>query len=299
MRDFYQKPCFNYKFIMFLFKKVADLQQYLNTKRKEGNVIGFVPTMGALHEGHLSLIRASKSQSDLTVCSIFVNPTQFNDVSDLEKYPRTIGADIDLLSSADNDILFWPLDTEVYPPGLDTNLELDFGDLATVMEGYFRPGHFDGMAQVVWRLLQIVEPHKLFMGQKDFQQLTIVRNMLQQMQSEIELIMCPIVREDNGLAMSSRNRRLSVEDRSQSTIIYQVLNEAKEKMKQEKPGEISQWAMKKISDCGYKPEYFKIVNGITLQAIDQFKDADLVVACTAVWVGEVRLIDNMILKNQG
>lgn len=296
MRDFYQKHCFNYKFTMFLFKKVEDLQQYLNTKRAEGNVIGFVPTMGALHEGHLSLIRQSKDQCDLTVCSIFVNPTQFNDTSDLEKYPRTIGVDIDLLTSVQTDVLFWPAVEEVYPAGLDTSLNLEFGDLATVMEGRFRPGHFDGMAQVVWRLLCIVEPNHLLMGQKDFQQLTIVRNMLQQMQSNIELIMCPIVREEDGLAMSSRNRRLSTEERNASTIIYRTLLEAKEMLATETPQKISQWAMENIASLGFRPEYFEIVDGYTLQRIDTFEAADLVVACTAAWVGEVRLIDNMILK---
>ena len=281
---------------MFLFKKVADLQKYLDNKRDTGNVIGFVPTMGALHEGHLSLIRQSKEQSDITVCSIFVNPTQFNDVADLDKYPRTTGADIDLLTSVDTNVLFLPPVEEVYPPGLDTNLTLDFGDLAKVMEGEFRPGHFDGMAQVVWRLLTIIGPDKLFMGQKDFQQLAIVRSMLKQMQSNIELIMCPIVREEDGLAMSSRNVRLTPENRAVAPIIQKTLQEAKLMIGNKTPSEVQDWAMKTLKDLDFKPEYFDIVDGITLQSIKSFKDSDFVVACTAAWGGDVRLIDNLVFK---
>ncbi len=281
---------------MFLFKKVADLQKYLDNKRDTGNVIGFVPTMGALHEGHLSLIRQSKEQSDITVCSIFVNPTQFNDVADLDKYPRTTGADIDLLTSVDTNVLFLPPVEEVYPPGLDTNLTLDFGDLAKVMEGEFRPGHFDGMAQVVWRLLTIIGPDKLFMGQKDFQQLAIVRSMLKQMQSNIELIMCPIVREEDGLAMSSRNVRLTPENRAVAPIIQKTLQEAKLMIGDKTPSEVQDWAMKTLKDLDFKPEYFDIVDGITLQSIKSFKDSDFVVACTAAWGGDVRLIDNLVFK---
>jgi len=281
---------------MFLFKKVADLQQYLHNKRKEGQLIGFAPTMGALHEGHLSLIRASKEQCDITVCSIFVNPTQFNDPGDLDKYPRTIAADIDLLTTVDTDVLFLPAADEVYPAGLDTTLELDFGDLAKVMEGAFRPGHFDGMAQVVWRLLDIVQPHRLFMGQKDFQQLTIVRDMLKQMQADIELIMCPIVREEDGLAMSSRNVLLTPEHRAIVSIIQETLQAGKEMIAKKSPQEIKAWAMEKLQQPGFKPEYFEIVDGISLQAIDKFEDSNFLVACVAVWVGKARLIDNLVFK---
>jgi len=256
---------------MFLFKKVADLQAYLDVKRSEGNVIGFVPTMGALHEGHLSLIRQSKAQSDITVCSIFVNPTQFNDKKDLDKYPRTTGADIELLTSVDTDVLCLPPVEEVYPPGLDTSLKLDFGTLATVMEGEFRPGHFDGMAQVVWRLLNMVGPNKLFMGQKDFQQLTIVRSMLKQMQSDIELIMCPIVREEDGLAMSSRNVRLLPAHRAAVPKIQEILQEAKMMIDKKTPEEVKKWAMDELQQPDFKPEYFEIVDGISLQPITSLK----------------------------
>jgi len=283
---------------MLLFKKVADLQKYIQGERSKGKIIGFVPTMGALHQGHLSLIKKSKSQADITVCSIFVNPTQFNEKGDLDKYPRTIGADIELLTSVETNVLFLPEVNEVYPPGLDTTLKLDFGALATVMEGAFRPGHFDGMAQVVWRLLNIVEPDQLFMGQKDFQQLTIVREMLRQMQSEIELIMCPIVREEDGLAMSSRNVRLPEAHRKAAVVLSRTLGAAKNQINEMSPSELRSWGMEQLQLPDFKPEYFEIVDGISLQPINSFDDSEFCVACVAVWVGEVRLIDNMVLKEQ-
>jgi len=246
----------------------------------------------------LSLIRQSKTQTDITVCSIFVNPTQFNDKKDLDKYPRTIGADIELLTSVETNVLCLPPVEEVYPPGLDTSLNLDFGALATVMEGEFRPGHFDGMAQVVWRLLNMVGPDKLFMGQKDFQQLTIVRNMLKQMQSDIELIMCPIVREEDGLAMSSRNVRLLPAHRTAAPQIQKILQEAKGMIDTKTPQEVKDWAMNALQQPDFKPEYFEIVDGISLQPVTSFKNVDFCVACTAVWVGEVRLIDNLVFKEK-
>jgi pantoate--beta-alanine ligase len=282
---------------MFLFKKVVDLQKYLSDKREKGNSIGLVPTMGALHEGHLSLIRQSKSQNDITVCSIFVNPTQFNNEEDLEKYPRTVGVDIELLTEVDAEVLFLPNVEEVYPPSQDTSLNLDFGDLALVMEGKFRPGHFDGMAQVVWRLLTIVAPDRLYMGQKDFQQQAIVRDMLRQMQSNIELIMCPIVREEDGLAMSSRNVRLQPIHRAAATILSRTLQKAKTMIGEKSPKEISEWALIEMQLPDFKPEYFEIVDGIKLERVDDFEATDFVVACTAVWAGDVRLIDNLILKD--
>ena len=283
---------------MFLFKKVVDVQKFLNTKRAKGNSIGFVPTMGALHQGHLSLIEASKAHCEITVCSIFVNPTQFNETKDLQKYPRTIGADIELLSSIETEVLFLPSVEEVYPSDIDTTLKLDFGVLANIMEGEFRPGHFDGMAQVVWRLIDILKPDKIFMGQKDFQQQAIVRNMLEQMQSEVELIMCPIVREEDGLAMSSRNLRLKKENRILAPIISKTLNDAKAMIGEKTPKEIKEWALQTLQQPDFKPEYFEIVDGISLQPIMNFKDSDFIVACTAAWAGEVRLIDNMILKRK-
>ncbi len=282
---------------MILFKKEYQLQNYLNTLKSDKKSIGIVPTMGALHDGHLSLIQKAKEDNDCVVCTIFVNPTQFNNATDLEKYPRTVAKDIELLTSIGTDVLLMPSVEEVYPEGLDTTLELDFGKLATTMEGEFRPGHFDGMAQVVNRLVNMVQPHSLYMGQKDFQQITIVRSMLTQLESKIKLVMVPIMRHEDGLAMSSRNVRLTPENRNRAVIISQTLSEAKNKVENKTPKEVETWAMKELSIPEFKPEYFEIVDGITLQPIDDFNETDFAVACTAVWAGEVRLIDNMVLKS--
>jgi len=281
---------------MYLFKKVDDLQEYLKGIRKEGGKIGFVPTMGALHKGHLSLISQSVKANTCTVCSIFVNPTQFNEVSDLNKYPRTVGKDMEMLISANCNVLFLPDVSEVYPSGLDTTLDLNFGKLDQVMEGHFRPGHFDGMAQVVKRLLDIVGPDHLYMGQKDFQQQSIVRNMIKQLNIPTELIMCAIVREKDGLAMSSRNVRLDPALRQKALLLSQTLQLAKEKVSEQSPKKIKEWAMKQFDIPSFKAEYFEIVDGYTLQPIKKFEDAQYIVACTAVWVGEIRLIDNLVFK---
>ena len=280
---------------MLVFKTAKDLQEHIDRLRSKRVSIGFVPTMGALHQGHLSLLKQSKETNHYSVCSIFVNPTQFDDTSDLDKYPRTTAKDIELLNSVETEILFLPSVSEIYPDGFSNAEPFDFGQLATVMEGKFRPGHFDGMAQVVKRLLEIVNPHQLFMGQKDFQQLTIVRDMLRQMESTIELKMCKIIREADGLAMSSRNVRLSPEIRQKAPIIYQTLQMARKKAKSTSPKEICDWAMKTIEAAGLKPEYFEIVDGIQLRSIDEFPPKSLIVACTAVWAGDVRLIDNILI----
>ena len=272
---------------MFLFKKVVDLQQYLEKVSNDGKTIGFIPTMGALHQGHLSLVNQAQLETSCTVVSIFVNPTQFNDKKDLEKYPRTLGNDIEMLCSIGTNVLFAPSAEEVYPPELDTTLNLDFGQLVTVMEGAFRPGHFDGMAQVVNRLLDIVTPDKLFMGQKDFQQLTIVRSMLEQLNHKTDLVVCPIIREKDGLAMSSRNRRLTPEYREKAVLLNQILSKVKSNLQTKNPEDISKMAMKKLADAGFKPEYFDIVDGITLLPIKQFSDYKFVVALTAAWAGKI------------
>ena len=282
---------------MYLFKKVNDLQKYLDKLRNEGNTIGLVPTMGALHKGHVSLIEKSKIDNDCTVCSIFVNPTQFNEEEDLIKYPRTTAEDIQILTSYGSDVLFMPPVNEVYPEGLNTKVTLDFGQLDKTMEGEFRPGHFDGMVQVVNRLANIVEPTKMYFGQKDFQQYALVSNMLMQQKSDIEAVMCPIVREEDGLALSSRNVRLTSDHRKRATIIYKTLLEAKSLIKENTSREVEEIAFKSLSVDGFKPEYFEIVDGYDLTPVTDFDESDFIVACTAVWAGDVRLIDNMILKN--
>ena len=287
---------------MLIFKKVADLRQWLD---RQALPIGFAPTMGALHEGHLELIRMAKREGCLAVASIFVNPTQFNDPKDLEKYPRTPEKDAALLLSAHCDALFIPEVVEVYPPEVNLTIDLDFRQLDQVMEGEFRPGHFKGMATVVNRLLDIVRPDKLYMGQKDFQQLSIVRDMIRQLQLPVELVMCPTVREPDGLAMSSRNVRLTPEMRQIAPLIHQILQWARTALETDRSvPEIQAEALKKLSDAGFRPEYFDLVDGVSLlpiadngaiQSMKETGEGGQIVACTAVFAGEVRLIDNLVL----
>lgn len=281
---------------MLIFKKVADLQGWLNAERAKGQKTGFAPTMGALHEGHLDLIRLAKRDGCLAVASIFVNPAQFNDPKDLEKYPRMPEKDAALLLSAGCDALFMPPVEEVYPPGLDVAIDLGFRHLDKVMEGEFRPGHFKGMATVVHRLLDIVQPQRLYMGQKDFQQLSIVRDMIRQLKLPAELVMCPTRREADGLAMSSRNMRLRPEMRAVAPTIFQTLLWAKTAFERRQAAEIQAEAIKKLSDAGLKPEYFDLVDGVSLLPVKNWNDSDFVVACVAAFAGEVRLIDNLVLK---
>ncbi len=281
---------------MLLFKNVSDLKKYLSAQKDNGKSIGFAPTMGALHKGHLSLIKRSKEENDCTVCSIFVNPTQFNELSDLDKYPRTPGKDVQLLLEVGCDILFMPPVEEVYPPDDTKEEHFDFGKLDKTMEGEHRPGHFEGVAQVVKRLLNLVEPHRLYMGQKDFQQFTIIQKMLEMINTETLLVMCPIVREPDGLAMSSRNVRLSPELRNQAVLISETLVQTKKDMHAFFPSQLKEAALRKLSIPGFKPEYFEIADGRTLQPVEVLEDTNYAVACAAVWVGDVRLIDNVILK---
>ena len=281
---------------MKIFIQAEKLSSYITELRARDKSIGFVPTMGALHHGHMSLIHKAKSENDISICSIFVNPTQFNEQSDLDKYPRTLAEDISLLIEHNNDILFWPTVAEMYPEDLDTSIDLDLEGLDTLMEGEFRPGHFAGVAQVVKRLLDITNPHRLYMGQKDFQQFSIVSKMIKDLEMGVENISCDIIREESGLAMSSRNRRLDPEIKKRASVLYQTLKGAKEHLTEMSPQELSKWAMTQLSIPNFKPEYFSIVDGYTLQNIDSFEQHEFVVACTAVWAGEIRLIDNMILK---
>jgi pantoate--beta-alanine ligase len=280
-----------------IFIQAEKLSAYVTELRARDKTIGFTPTMGALHHGHMSLIHKAKSENDISICSIFVNPTQFNEQSDLEKYPRTLAEDISLLIENNNDILFWPTVQEMYPEDLNTEIELDLEGLDKLMEGAFRPGHFAGVAQVVKRLLDITNPHRLYMGQKDFQQFSIVSKMIKDLEINVENVSCDIIREESGLAMSSRNRRLDPDIKKRASILSKTLSQAKENISSMQPSEITEWAMKNMTIPDFKPEYFTIADGYTLQAIESFEDHDFVVACTAVWAGEVRLIDNMILKS--
>ncbi len=281
---------------MKTFDTVAGLQAHLDQLRKAGKKIGFVPTMGALHNGHMSLIKEAKKHSDATVCSIFVNPTQFDEKSDLDKYPRTLEADSKLLAAEGNEVVFAPSVKEVYPQGTSKGLDLDFGYLANCMEGASRPGHFDGMAQVVSRLLDIVQPDSLYMGQKDYQQFAIVQSMVAQQGRKLQLYRCPIIREEDGLAMSSRNRRIPGENRLIAPMIYRIIKGIKDNPLDLTVPELRYWAMTSLEMTGFKPLYVEIVNAKTLAPVDHLQDPDGVVVCVATWLGEVRLIDNMIIS---
>lgn len=281
---------------MLLFKKIDQLQAYLSKQRAKGLQIGYTPTMGALHRGHASLIEKAKAENDISVCSIFVNPTQFNDPADLEKYPRTEAQDIDLLTQLGNDILFYPSVEEVYPKDIVIPT-FDFGPIDKVMEGFYRPGHFDGVVEVVYRLLDIAKPDRLYMGQKDFQQFTLIYHMLQQMKSKTKLVVCPIIREEDGLALSSRNVRLTSGNRANGPIISKTLRSLNDWLLKDSVKKVKEKAIALLSDIpDFNPEYLDIVDGYTLQPISDYEESPYIVACAAIWTGNIRLIDNEILK---
>ena len=281
---------------MLLFKKVDQLQKYLSKQRAKGLQIGYTPTMGALHQGHASLIEKAKAENDISVCSIFVNPTQFNDPADLKKYPRTEAQDIDLLTQLGNDILFYPSVEEVYPKDIIIPT-FDFGPIDKVMEGFYRPGHFDGVVEVVYRLIDIAKPDRLYMGQKDFQQFTLIYHMLQQMKSKTKLVVCPIIREKDGLALSSRNVRLTPSNRANAPIISKTLRSLDGWLQKHTVRKVKEKAIALLSEVpDFKPEYLDIVDGYTLQPISDYEESPYIVACAAIWTGKIRLIDNVILK---
>lgn len=281
---------------MQIFKNVDQIKSTINSLKAEGNSIGFIPTMGALHEGHLSLINCAKT--NIKVCSIFVNPTQFNNKEDLDKYPRTPEEDIrQLVENSNCDILFLPTYSEVYPYNFKP-IQFDFGNLATVMEGEFRPGHFQGMANVVKRLLDIITPDELIMGQKDFQQTAIVNSMLSQINSNVNLIVATTQRENDGLAMSSRNIRLTIEERKVAPIIYnQLINSKKSILEGKNIVEVEKEVIKNLEKLTvFKVEYVQVVDGNSLEKISNINTSNYIVMCIAVWLGNVRLIDNIIIK---
>lgn len=279
---------------MQVFIKVAPVQKRINFLRVKGKTIGFVPTMGALHEGHMSIITESVLKNDVTVCSIFVNPTQFNSREDLLKYPRSKQEDTGKLAKAGVDILFYPNEKEIYPEGYGSGPVINLNSLDTVWEGKFRPGHFAGVVQVVNRLLDIVKPDNLYMGQKDFQQFTIIQRMLNEIKSSVNLIIVPTIREENGLAMSSRNMRLSSDDRKKAAILYKMLSFTKVNLGKLAISDIEAHALNEINNMGLKPEYFKIVRTDDLSEITEYRSEKLV-AIVAAWAGDVRLIDNLLL----
>ena len=294
---------------MIIFNSIQQLKKQLISFQRQKKIIGFVPTMGALHQGHLSLIENAIEECDVVVCSIFVNPTQFNDLNDLEKYPRTLAKDSQMLKKAGCDILFAPDVNEIYSQQelvlKRKKLEdkswmgekrVNFGLLDKVMEGAQRPGHFNGVAQVVSKLFRIVEPQKAYFGQKDFQQLAIIRSMVKQLGMPVEIIACPIIREANGLAMSSRNERLTKEERSRAGLISKTLHKIKEYKNNKTIAELKAFVEAQISvEPLMKLEYFEIADAETLQSISDFKQAKSSVACIALKLGGIRLIDNILL----
>ncbi len=281
---------------MLVFKTVSELTAHLQKAKQFDNSIGFVPTMGALHRGHLSLVNRAKANNDYAICSIFVNPRQFDRIADLEKYPRTPATDLGLLEAINTDVVFLPSEEEIYKKGMPTVPDFKLGNLTKVMEGKYRLGHFDGVVQVMYRLLSIVRPERVYMGLKDFQQQTIIAAMLHQMEHQAQLIPVETVRAADGLAMSSRNAQLTAEQRRIAPLIYKILVEVKQRSRQRSPSDIKELANYKLTASGFRVDYFEVVDAKTLQPVQAFNDAESVVACVAVWLGDIRLIDNIILK---
>ena len=274
---------------------VRELRQLLDEERKAGRRIGLVPTMGALHAGHLSLVRRCVSENDVCVASVFVNPTQFNDPHDLETYPRTPERDAAMLAEAGCRYVFMPSVDEMYPEA-DTRV-FNLGTVATVMEGAFRPGHFNGVAQIVSKLFEAVEPDRAYFGEKDFQQIAIIRAMVRELGLRVEIVPCPIVRESDGLALSSRNARLTPEGRQVAPAIYRTLTESRALVDTKTPDEVKAWVTERLNAVGgLRVEYYEIVDSTTLQPIHAWADSPEPRGCIAVYCGEVRLIDNISYK---
>ncbi|MEO7306998.1 MAG: pantoate--beta-alanine ligase [Ferruginibacter sp.] len=281
---------------MILFKKAADITAYLLKIKEQGNGIGFVPTMGALHPGHITLIDASKRRDSITVCSIFVNPAQFNDAKDFDNYPATIEKDIDALEKAGCDVLFLPSVSEIYPDGTANAEKYDLGYLETVLEGKFRPGHFQGVCMVMNRLLNIIPAGRLYLGQKDYQQCMVITKLVELKKFDIDIIICPTLREPDGLAMSSRNVRLNSSDRKQALQIFETLSFLKTHLREGDLKALKQKAIQHLTDAGFKVDYVEIANAHNLEIINDWDGHIKTVALVAAFLGEVRLIDNMLLE---
>ena len=274
---------------------IEDLQAGLSVLKAQGKKVGLVPTMGALHAGHASLVKRSVNENDVTVVSVFVNPTQFNDKNDLVKYPRTLEADCKLLEDCGATLVFAPSVEEMYPEP-DTR-QFSYAPLDTVMEGAFRPGHFNGVCQIVSKLFDAVKPHRAYFGEKDFQQLAIIREMVRQMKFDLEIVGCPIVREEDGLALSSRNARLSSDERENALNISRTLFKSRTFAATHSVSETQRMVEDAIAAApGLRLEYFEIVDGNTLQKIGDWNETSYAVGCITVFCGEVRLIDNIKYK---
>ena len=283
---------------MRIISKISELRDTIKTIKNDGKTIGLVPTMGALHLGHLSLVSQSVAHNNVTVVSVFVNPTQFNNKEDLRNYPRTLEQDAKILSEAGCDILFAPESSEIYTEQeLQETFDFDFKGLDLVMEGKFRPGHFNGVVQIVSKLFSLVEPDRAYFGQKDFQQLAIIRLMVNTYGLGVEIVACPIVREDSGLALSSRNALLEDNDRLVAPHIFAVLKESLQFVPSTPVEELKECVVKAIEqNSRLRVEYFEIVDGVTLQPIKSWEEVDYVVGCITVYCGKIRLIDNIKYK---
>lgn len=281
---------------MLIFSKKAALQAHLDTYIKAGKAIGFVPTMGALHSGHLSLMQQSLEQNGVTVVSIFVNPTQFNNPDDLKKYPRTLEADAEKISGLNKDIIIFAPEVDEMYDGNTVSSHYDFDGLENQMEGAHRPGHFDGVGTIVKKLFEIVRPTNAYFGEKDFQQLQIVKKLVEKNHMDINVVGCPITREDNGLAMSSRNARLSDAERNEAALIYKILQGARERFERESIAEIKSYVESAFAvHPDFKPEYFEIAAEDTLEPAT-LKENRKYRAFIAIFLGNVRLIDNISLN---
>lgn len=281
---------------MLIFKQKKTLKHWVNAYRREGKTIAFVPTMGALHAGHLSLINQAKKAFDAVVCSIFVNPEQFNDPTDFEKYPITTEQDIRLLLQENTDLLFIPQVSEIYAPGENWPEKYDLDFLETLLEGFYRPGHFQGVCKVVHRLLEAVKPDALYLGKKDYQQCMVLSKMITDYDIPVQLIIGDTLREPNGLAMSSRNIRLSEPDRQNASHIYHVLNLIRQNLRPGNLQPLKRIGLEYLVNNGFKPEYLEISDATTLQPIDNWDGNQKLVCLIATFFSGVRLIDNMLLN---
>ncbi len=284
---------------MIIFKKKSEITQFLWEEKGKGKRIGFVPTMGALHQGHLSLINASKKENDLTVCSIYVNPTQFNNPADYEKYPVQLNQDMDMLTSGDCDVLFIPDNVEMYPDKISSITSFDFGYLETIGEGKFRPGHFKGVGIIVSKLFNIIQPDQAYFGQKDLQQFAVVSKLVKDLSYSIKLRRMPILREPDGLALSSRNLRILPEERKQATIFYESLRNAQKLLitglSIDRIKESVENLFKLNSACSL--EYFELLEADTFEIISDYRQRSNLAYCIAGYCGKIRLIDNLFIND--
>ena len=281
--------------VMEVVTKIADLQKKIAEIRTNGGTVGLVPTMGALHNGHLELVKRCVAENSICVVSVFVNPTQFNDKNDLLHYPRTLDADCKVLESAGCAIAFAPEVEEMYP--VEDTRVFNLGAVAEVMEGKYRPGHFNGVAQIVSKLFDAVQPDRAYFGEKDFQQIAVIRSMVKLLNYPVEIVACPIVREDDGMALSSRNLRLTPEQRKNAVSISQTLFKSRTFAEQHSVAETIDYVVNTLNSVpDLNVEYFEVVNGNTLLSVNDWSDSDYIVGCITVYCGEVRLIDNIAYR---